>query len=326
MRKITINKNDSGKRLDKFIKNSFPRIPENLVQKYIRKKRIKINEKKVTDPSFKLSQNDVLELYINDEFFEPLSYAQEFKRAPSNIDIVYEDENIMLVNKKPGLIVHPDADFQIDCLINRIRNYLFKKGEYNPELENSFSPSLVNRIDRNTGGIVIAAKNAEALSILNEKIKNHEIHKKYLCIVCGKVNPKPGTLTGYLEKNSKENKVYINSKKPKISECKSIVTKYRAIETGKNFSLLEIDLLTGRTHQIRAHMAWAGHPLLGDGKYGQNSVNRQKKYSYQSLYSYKISFDFKENSGILDYLNGKSFEIPKEKIWFIKDFYENLMD
>lgn len=326
MKKLIINKNDSGKRLDKFIRNSFRRIPEALIQKYIRKKRIKVNKKSITDPAFKLLENDSVELYINDEFFEPLLYEDEFKKAPCNLNIVYEDENIILVNKQPGLIVHPDMNFQIDCLINRIKNYMFKKGEYNPKSEHSFAPALVNRIDRNTGGIVIAAKNAESLNILNENLKQRKIHKSYICIICGNINPKSATLVGYLEKNSKKNKVYVSSKKPKNGDFRSIMTKYSVIESGKNFSLLKIDLITGRTHQIRAHMASVGHPLLGDGKYGRNSVNRSKKYKFQALYSYKLSFDFSANAGTLDYLNNKTFEIPKEQIWFVDDFYNNLID
>ena len=168
MKKITVNKNDSGKRLDRFLTQSFPRLPESLIQKYIRKKRIKVNGKKASN-SLKVHEGDLVELYINDEFFEPLSYEDDFKKAPCNLDVIYEDENILLTNKKAGLIVHPDKNFQVDCLINRIKNYLFKKGEYLPESENSFAPALVNRIDRNTAGIVIAAKNAKTLNILNQK-------------------------------------------------------------------------------------------------------------------------------------------------------------
>lgn len=322
MKKITINKNDSGKRLDKFLCKSFPRLPETLIQKYIRKKRIKINGKKAQNFS-KLCENDVLELYINDEFFEPLSYSDDFKKAPSDLDIIYEDENIILVNKKAGLIVHPDENFQIDCLINRIKNYMLKKGEYIPEKEHSFSPALVNRIDRNTSGIVIAAKNSETLTTLNEKMKNREIHKNYICIVCGNINPKNGTLTGYLEKNSEQNKVFIKNRKNGAENLKSIVTKYQTIKSKKDFSLLDVELLTGRTHQIRAHFASVGNPLLGDGKYGKNDINRSKGYKFQALCSYKLRFEFKSNAGILNYLNGKKFEVPKERIWFIKDFYDN---
>ncbi len=323
MKKIIINENDSNKRLDKFMLKAFPKIPEALVQKYIRKKRIKVNHKKST-ASTKLVQGDILELYINDEFFKPQDYANEFKNAPYKLDIIYEDKNIIIVNKKPGLIVHPDKNFQIDCLINRIKNYLFRKKEYIPENENSFSPALVNRIDRNTAGMVIAAKNANALNILNQKMKSKEIHKSYLCIICGRLKNDSGTLTGYLEKNEKENKVYI--KKSKTKDSKKIITQYKVLEKSKNFSLLEINLLTGRAHQIRAHLASIGHPILGDVKYGKNSINRSKGHLYQALFSYKLNFKFEKTAGDLDYLNGKTFEIPKNKIWFVNDFYKNLCD
>lgn len=322
MKKIIVNKNDSGQRLDRFLIKSFPRLPENLIQKYIRKKRIKLNGKKAQN-SIKIYEGDILELYVSDEFFEPLSYENEFKKAPYNLDIIYEDENIILTNKKAGLIVHPDSNFQIDCLINRIKNYLFKKSEYLPENENSFSPALVNRIDRNTSGIVIAAKNAKTLNILNQKMKNREIHKNYICLVCGKLKPTSGILDGYLRKNSKENKVTISHKKSLTQDGKSILTKYKTIEYRNGFSLLDVELLTGRTHQIRAHFASIGCPLLGDGKYGKNTINRSKNYKFQALCSYKLSFEFKTDAGILNYLNNKTFEIPKNSVWFVQDFYEN---
>ncbi len=328
MKIIQINANDESKRLDKFILKTIPRLPEALLYKYLRKKRIKVNDKK-SDISTKLKQGDIITLYINDEFFEEDPNADIFKKAPDNLDIIYEDNNIIIVNKKIGLIDHPDKDIQIDCLINRIKNYLFKKGEYNPEIENSFAPALANRIDRNTSGLVIAAKNAQSLMILNEKMKNREIHKSYLCVVCGEVKKKEETLTGFLEKNQDKNKVYIKSSlgtgNIRPPEVKTIKTHYKVIEKSKKFSLLEVQLLTGRTHQIRAHLASIGHPVLGDGKYGFTNVNRTQGYKHQALCSYKLEFDFKTDSGVLDYLNGKVFELEKENIWFIKDFYTNLI-
>ena len=323
MKQIIINKHDSSNRLDKFIEKSFPSIPKSLIYKSIRKKRIKVNGKK-SECSYKVQENDVIDLYLNDEFFSTKKTQNDFKNAGNNLDIVYEDENIILVNKKAGLVVHPDKNFQSDCLINRIKNYLFKKQEYNPMEENSFSPSLVNRIDRNTCGIVIAAKNAESLRILNEKMKSREIHKTYICIVCGKMQKKSDILKGFLEKNHALNKVYISKNGFPSESSKTVLTKYTTLDCGKNFSLLEVELLTGRTHQIRAHLASIGYPLLGDGKYGKNSINREFKYKYQALCSYKLKFEFNSDSGILNYLSKKDFSIEKDKIWFIKDFYENL--
>ena len=324
MKKISVNKNDEGNRLDKFINKCFPNIPYSLLYKYIRKKRIKVNGKK-KDISYRLKENDILELYINDELLEKSNKSSDFKAASKDIEIIYEDDNIMIINKKAGLIVHPDDDIKVDCLINRIKNYLFKKGEFDPENENSFSPALVNRIDRNTSGIVIAAKNAESLRILNLKMKERELHKKYICILCGTLKKKSEILKAFLDKNSSENKVYI-SDKMKSKNYKTILTKYSIIDKSKKFTLAEIELLTGRTHQIRAHMAYCGYPLLGDGKYGINKINREMGYKYQSLCAYKLKFDFKDKNNLLGYLDGKEFRVEMGKIWFVSDFYKRLVN
>lgn len=324
MKKISVNKNDAGNRLDKFINKCFPNIPYSLLYKYIRKKRIKVNGKK-EEISYRLKENDILELYINDELLEKSNKSSDFKAASEDIEILYEDDNIMIINKKAGLIVHPDDDIKVDCLVNRIKNYLFKKGEFNPENENSFAPALVNRIDRNTSGIVIAAKNAESLRILNLKMKERELHKKYICILCGTLKKDSEILKAFLDKNSSENKVYI-SDKMKNKNYKTILTKYSVIDKSKKFTLAEIELLTGRTHQIRAHMAYLGHPLLGDGKYGVNRINREMGYKYQALCAYKLKFDFKDKDNILGYLDGKEFGVNMDKIWFVSDFYKRLVN
>lgn len=324
MKKISVNKNDAGNRLDKFINKCFPNIPYSLLYKYIRKKRIKVNGKK-EEISYRLKENDILELYINDELLEKSNKSSDFKAASEDIEILYEDDNIMIINKKAGLIVHPDDDIKVDCLVNRIKSYLFKKGEFNPENENSFAPALVNRIDRNTSGIVIAAKNAESLRILNLKMKERELHKKYICILCGTLKKDSEILKAFLDKNSSENKVYI-SDKMKNKNYKTILTKYSVIDKSKKFTLAEIELLTGRTHQIRAHMAYLGHPLLGDGKYGVNRINREMGYKYQALCAYKLKFDFKDKDNLLGYLDGKEFGVNMDKIWFVSDFYKRLVN
>ena len=315
MRQIEITKNDSGQRLDKFLTKRFKNMPQSLMYKYIRTKYIKLNGKKC-EISSRLNEGDILTLYIKDEFFEEQPDEYDFLKAPVKIDIIYEDENIMLLNKKPGLIVHPDENYHFDSLIARVQHYLYDKGEYEPKKENSFAPALVNRIDRNTGGIVIAAKNAETLRIMNQKVKDRELEKLYLCIAVGIFEKKSDLLTGYLEKNEKQNRVYI-SKKP-TENSKTIKTRYRVLSEKNGLSLLEVDLLTGRTHQIRAHLASIGHPLLGDGKYGKNEINRKMGYKWQALYSYKLSFKFTTDGGILEYLNGKTFTAPD--VWFTEYF------
>ncbi len=315
MKKIIIKENDSGQRIDKFLLKTFKNLPQSLMYKYIRKKRIKINDKRC-DISTKLSNGDEISLYINDELLTPSIKQYDFLNAPSKINIVYEDDNILLLNKKPGLIVHQDDTYHFDSLIARVKHYLYDKGEYNPDKENSFVPSLVNRIDRNTGGIVIAAKNAEALRILNQKMKDRELEKKYLCVVHGILKEKSAVLKDFLEKNESQNRVYIL--KNKTPNSKTIITKYQVLKEKNNLSLLEVTLLTGRTHQIRAHMAYIGHPLMGDGKYGTNKINKNSGYKWQALYSYKLKFNFTKPSGSLEYLNGKEFKV--KDIWFLDKF------
>ena len=315
MRTLEIGKNDAGQRLDKFLTKKFKNLPKSLMYKYIRKKCIKLNGNKC-DIDVRLNAGDILTFYIKDEFFEHTEDKYDFLKAPVKIDIIYEDDNIMLLNKKPGLIVHPDEYYHFDSLIARVQHYLYDKGEYDPKDEQSFAPALVNRIDRNTGGIVIAAKTAEALRILNQKLKDREIEKLYLCMAVGIFKKKEDLLTAYLEKNEKQNKVYI-SEKP-MPDSKIIKTKYRVLAEKDNFSLVEVDLLTGRTHQIRAHFAYIGHPLLGDGKYGKNEINRKMGFKWQALYSYKLTFKFTTDSGVLEYLNGKTFTAPE--VWFAKIF------
>lgn len=320
MTEITIQKNDAGQRADRFLSKAYPNLKSPLVCKLMRKKRIKLNGARV-EPNVILKEGDVFRFYLSEELLakEPIKRESDFRNISAEINVIYEDENILLIDKPAGLVVHEDNDNSVDTLINRVLSYLYNKGEFDPERENSFTPALVNRIDRNTSGIVIAAKNAESLRILNQKVRDREIQKLYLCAVCGIPELKSAILTAYLKKLPDENKVLI-SDTPKPDHL-TIKTKYRVLESRGGLSLVEADLLTGRTHQIRAHFAHIGHALLGDGKYGDNAFNKRYGAKTQALCSYKLVFKFTTDAGALEYLNGRAFTVKStEKLWFVEMF------
>ena len=321
MREIIIGKNDAGQRLDKFITKALD-LPVGLLYKSIRLKKIKVNRKRAEIGQV-LNEGDTLQCFLAPEFFSKLDGEEKTDVTLANVqvhlDILYEDDNIMLLDKPQGVSVHEDENSNINTLITHIQAYIYQKGEYDPDAEMSFAPALCNRIDRNTGGIVIAAKNAEALRIMNEKIRSREIDKRYLALVHGVPSPKSNTLNGYLLKDEKTNTVRVYDKNPPRG-AKEIITRYRVLSSRADKSLVEVELLTGRTHQIRAHMAHIGHPLVGDGKYGINRSDKHDGHKYQALYSYKLKFSFKTDAGALEYLNGKEFSVQKNKIYFTKEY------
>ena len=307
MQELTVGKNDAGQRLDRFIAKSVPLLPPSLLQKYIRLKRIKVNGKG-SKRDVRLCEGDTLQLYINDALFDKPEQENFFlSNWKPKLRIVYEDENILLADKRPGQSVHADESEKADTLIHHIQAYLYQKGEWNPAEENAFAPALCNRIDRNTGGLVIAAKNAETLRIVNEKIRAHEIEKSYLCIAVGRPKPPEGKIEGFLLKD--EAKKEVSFYRRPVPGGRSAATLYRTLDTRGGLSLIECRLLTGRTHQIRVSMAEIGCPLLGDGKYGDGKINRRYHETRQALYAYKLRFAFSTDAGILRYLQGKTFTV-----------------
>lgn len=316
MRTITVKKNDADQRLDKFLSKAVKGLPKSMMYKLIRTKKIKVNRKR-TEQNYLLREGDEIQLFIREEFFDsPEKDTGALTRIVPKLNILYEDENLLLLNKRPGVLVHEDTAAAENTLILHVQAYLCQKGEYDPAAEQSFAPALCNRIDRNTGGIVVAAKNAEALRVMNERIRENAIDKRYLCLVHGVPKPRQAMLHAYLRKNSADNMVEV--REHAFPGAKEIITGYRVLEVRGSNALLEVELVTGRTHQIRAQMAAIGHPLLGDGKYGVNREEKQRGYKYQTLYAYKLTFKRRDGVDLLSYLDGKSFQLDPKEIWFLQ--------
>ena len=323
MRTLTAGTNDSGQRVDKFLTKTLVGLPTSLLYKFLRTKKIKLNGKKC-EANTKISEGDIFTLYISDEFFpvKDISGYEKYLNPRLTLyddEIAYEDENILIIDKKAGITVHADTEKTAPAkgneiyLVDMMLGYLYKKKEYRPELENSFCPALCNRLDRNTAGLVIAAKNAESLRIMNQKIKDRELKKLYFCEAIGYFEKKSATLSDFLYKNKEQNRVYIYRTREEAKrksgtrfddDIKTVITKYEVKGEADGKSLVLVDLITGRTHQIRAHLAYYGHPLCGDSKYGKVHSKKESDL-HQTLYSYSVEFKFTTDSGILSYLNGK---------------------
>lgn len=317
MKEFRILKNDSGQRLNKFLEKAVPRLPGGLMHKYIRLKRIKVNGKRA-DAAIRLNEGDTVQLYLNDEFFEPSGGDAAYTRVRKpNLSILYEDEQILLADKAPGMVVHTDESGDENTLIAHIQAHLCQSGQWNPADELSFTPALCNRIDRNTGGIVVAAKTAEALRLLNEGIREHALQKSYLCIVHGRPKPAAGEVSLFLRRDEKRK--LVTAHRTQVPGAKTAVTRYRTLAARGGLSLLRCDLVTGRTHQIRVHMAALGHPLLGDCKYGTAERNRPYGETYQALYSYRLTFENLPADSALGYLNGRTFMV--KTVPFVQKYF-----
>ncbi len=319
MREFFVTRNDAGQRLDRFAAKCAPKLPSSLLQRYFRTKDIKVNGHWAR-PDVRLAEGDAVRLYVPEEFFGAAERRDEYgwlRSLRPKLDIVYEDENLLLVNKRPGVLCHAAGDWSADTLIAHIQAHAYQAGQWDPARENSFAPALCNRIDRGTGGIVIAAKTAEALRILDDKIRSREIDKEYLCVCLGTPEPPSGTLTDWLFKDAVKNQVFV---KPRQEPGASIAVTDYAVRASRNgLSLVECRLHTGRTHQIRVQMAHAGHPLLGDGKYGVEKVNRRYGENRQLLWSYQLTFSFTAGAGALQYLNGRRFTV--ENVPFVGKYF-----
>lgn len=286
MRKVTAEEKHEGRKIDKVIKDFFPNLTSGMLYKSLRKKDIKVNGVRIKE-EYLVSNGDTIEIFIVDDFL--------IGRDDEGYSVVYEDNNLLVVNKAQGIPVHPDKNQKEATLIDKLQS------QYGSNI------ALCHRLDRNTSGLVIIAKDLVTLDIMLDKIKNREIQKYYTCIVSGKMEKKQAELTDFLEKNEKISKVFISSKKTRDSV--QIVTRYRVVKTLDNLSMLEVELITGKTHQIRAHLAYYGHPIIGDGKYGKNAENKQYNAKYQMLCASKLIFDFKSPAKHLDYLKNKTISI-----------------
>jgi len=296
MKHFTIAANDAGQRLDKFLQKAAPGLPPALLYKALRTKNIKLNRKRA-EGGVRLQAGDEIECWLPDELFARPEYQYDFLRAGKELEVLFEDGRMLLLDKPAGLLSHPDESEYIDTLLGRVQRYLYGKGEYDPAKENAFAPALVNRIDRNTQGIVLAAKTAEALRVLNEKMKARALRKFYLCAVHG--TPTQGELQpdgwlllrSWLMKDEAKSLVRVYDR-PRDG-AKESLTRYRVRKAG-DISILEIELLTGRTHQIRAQFAALGHALVGDGKYApraQYQADLKRGLKRQCLCSHRLVFD-----------------------------------
>lgn len=302
MREIVITGNDAGQRLDRFLQKSL-RLPPALMYRYLRKKRIKRNGKRAGGGDV-LCEGDTLSLYIGDEFFEAAPPARHAGFPPPRV--VYEDENVLVLDKPQGLLSHGGPEE--DTLINRVLGYLEAAGGYDPAAEMSFAPALCNRLDRNTGGLVLAAKTAAALRALNAYIRSRSIRKYYSCLVLGCPAPPEGELAGNLHKDGARNVAELREQAG--PDAKPVLLRYRVMQRGRRTSLLEVELCTGRPHQIRVQLAGIGCPVAGDPKYGDRALNRALGLRWQALFASRIEFGIPADDPVLGGLAGRTVELP----------------
>ena len=308
MKECQIRDNEAGQRFDKYLSKLLRNAPKSFFYKMLRKKNITLNGKKATGNE-KLEAGDQVKLFLSDETFDKFSQQDKAARAVTTLDVLYEDADVLLINKPAGMLSQPD-DTKEPSMVEYVIGYLLEKGELTEEDLRTFRPSVCNRLDKNTSGIIAAGKSLAGLQELSELFHDRTVHKEYLCIVKGVLREKKH-IKGYLYKDTKQNKVAIYKQKQK--EAQPIETVYEPLEDNGEVTLLKVGLITGRTHQIRAHLASEGHPLAGDTKYGQDAFNRRYREKYQLkhqlLHAFRLSFpDGME--GRLSDLSGKCFRAP----------------
>lgn len=307
MYRVVVDENSDGQRADKYVRKLLPLAPNNLIYKMFRKKDIKLNGKKINEKTF-VYKGDVLELFLYENKVKEYQSTIKIERVTCHFDVVYEDRNVLIVNKPAGIVVHEEEDPHVCTLTHEVLSYLYSKGEYDPATAQGFKPAPVHRLDRNTSGLVIFGKTFSALKDLNEMIRlRHCISKKYMTIVCGELKGQ-GHLVGYMKKDERQKKCFmVGASEP---GALTMETLYRSLKTQGGYSLVEVVLITGRTHQIRLHMASISHPVIGDRKYGDFTSNKRFKQRYglnhQLLHSYQLRFD--KCIGCLSYLEGRIFE------------------
>lgn len=310
MKQFVITENEAGQRFDKYLAKLMKEAPKSFFYKMMRKKNITLNGKKASGNE-KLEKDDEIKIFLSDETFEKFAGKVQVKKAVCPLDIVYEDEHVLFINKPAGMLSQPAKDGQVS-LVEYLLGYLEEKGEVTEKSLKTFKPSVCNRLDRNTSGLVAAGKSLAGLQELSKLFHDRTMHKDYLCIVKGQIK-KEDYIKGFLHKNTKTNKVSVYESMRE--DAVPIETKYTPLANNGKMTLLKVRLITGRTHQIRAHLASIGHPLAGDGKYGDEKFNQYFKENYhlkhQLLHAFQM--EFPEMEGKLQYLSGKVFtaELPE---------------
>ena len=310
MKSFTAGPNENGVRLSRFVEGVTKDMPCSMMYKAFRNKRIKVNGKRA-EPDTRLSAGDLIELYINDEFFpvgKPTAKTAKPRRQPP-VTVVYEDENFAVLYKPAHLLCHSDRTGDAN-LVDAFAAYLEAKGEYDPHAEKRFAPALCNRLDRGTEGLVLAAKSYAALRDLNAIIHDDMMKKEYLTITVGA--PPQGRFVAWLQHSEKNNKVRIHARESE--GYKQIITEVTVIRQAGPFALCRIGLITGRTHQIRAHLAYLGHPVLGDIKYGNHKMNERTGLKTQALCAQRLTFGRIPEENTLQYLSGRVIKLNDPEI------------